>query len=97
MAYGGRLLVVGFASGRLPSLQVNRTLLGVYSVVGVHWLTFVQREPDQHAANMEELMGWVQDGLLRPRITATYPLVDGATALSRIADREVMGKVVLVP
>jgi NADPH2:quinone reductase len=97
MAYNGRLLVVGFASGRLPTLPVNRTLLGVYSVVGVHWLTFVQRNPSAHLANMVELMGWVRRGLLRPRVTSTYPLADGVAALRRIADRAAMGKVVLRP
>lgn len=97
MAYNGRLLVVGFTAGRLPAVAANRTLLGVYSVVGVHWLTFVQRQPEVHAANMTELMGWVRDGAFAPTVTDTLPLAEGVTALRRIADRRAMGKIVLIP
>lgn len=97
MAYNGRLLVIGFTAGQLPSIAANRTLLGVYSVVGVHWLTFVQREPEAHTANMGELMSWVREGTVTPRVTETLPLSDGVAALRRIADRQVMGKIVLVP
>lgn len=97
MAYRGRLLVVGFTAGRLPTVEAARTLRGAYSVVGVHWLTFVRREPDRHAANMDELIGWVREGALAPRVTRVLPLADGVTALRQIADRQVMGKIVLVP
>lgn len=97
MAYNGRLLVVGFTAGRLPMIAANKTLLGVYSVIGVHWLTFVQRQPEVHAANMDELMRWVCAGALVPKVTETLPLSDGAAALRRIADRQIMGKVVLIP
>lgn len=97
MAINGRLLVVGFASGRLPVLPVNLTLLKVYSLVGVHWLTFVKREPALHAANMREMLIWLERRALVPAVTSIVPLADGAAALRRLASREVLGKVVLVP
>jgi NADPH2:quinone reductase len=97
MAYNGRLLVVGFASGRLPTLPVNRTLLGVYSVIGVHWLSFVRRQPALHAANMDELMGWAERGTVVPRVTRTLPMSDGVAALTDLAERRALGKIVLIP
>lgn len=97
MAIEGRLLVVGFASGILPTLAVNMTLVKVYSVIGVHWLTFVQQHPEQHAANMGELANWLDSGKLTTTVTAVLPLSKGADALRRIARREAMGKIVLVP
>lgn len=97
MAFEGRLLVVGFASGDLPTLAVNMTLVKIYSVIGVHWLTFAQRRPDQHAANMVELVAWLEAGELATTVTATLPLGQGAEALRRIAQREAMGKIVLIP
>lgn len=97
MGYNGRLLVVGFTSGHLPTMAVNRTLLQVFSVVGVHWLSFVRREPDHHAANMVELAAWLESGALRPAVTEVMPMVDGVSVLRRLAARDVLGKVVLIP
>lgn len=95
MAVDGRLLVVGFASGRIPSLPVNLTLVKVYSVIGVHWLTFVKKNPELHAANMEELVTWVEQGLVSPPVSAVFPLSEGVSALKKIESRDVLGKVVL--
>ena len=97
MALDGRLLVVGFASGRLPVLPVNLTLVKAYAVVGVHWLTFVKRDPALHTVNMEELSGWLERGELRPHLETIVPLSSGVEALKRLANRELIGKLVLKP
>lgn len=95
MAVDGRLLVVGFASGRLPTLPVNLTLVKVYSVIGLHWLTFIKHQPVQHEANMEELFAWLERGVITPAISSVEPLSEGVAALKRLARREVMGKLIL--
>jgi NADPH2:quinone reductase len=60
MAWNGRLLVVGFASGRIPELPVNLTLVKGYSVLGVFWGSFTIKQPEDHAANMRELFQWFE-------------------------------------
>lgn len=97
MAIDGRLLVVGFASGRLPSLPVNLSLVKVYSVIGVHWLTFVKRHPVIHAGNMDQLSGWLERGELQPQINTIVPMSEGIEALKRLARRELIGKLLLIP
>jgi NADPH2:quinone reductase len=97
MAWDGRLLIVGFASGRIPTLPVNLTLVKGYSVVGVFWGEFTRREPDVHAANMRELFGWIETGQVRPVIDAVFPLTDGIAAIKKVTGRDVMGKVIVKP
>jgi NADPH2:quinone reductase len=97
MAWGGRLLVIGFASGRIPQLPVNLTLVKGYSVVGVFWGDFTRREPEAFQANMKELLGWYLDGRIKPLIEGTYPLADAASVLARIHARGSVGKLVLKP
>jgi NADPH2:quinone reductase len=96
MAPEGRLLVVGFASGEIPQVKVNRLLLRHLDVVGVNYgglLPFDQDFPGEAAA---ELMEWVRSGLLRPTVSRRYPLADGAQALEDLAARRTVGKAVLV-
>lgn len=97
MAWNGRLLVIGFASGRIPTLPINLTLVKGYSLVGVFWGTFTQKEPEAHAANMRELLQWCEQGLVRPVIDSVFPLAEGVKAIKKVTGRGVMGKVVLTP
>ncbi|WP_099864846.1 NADPH:quinone oxidoreductase family protein [Pararhizobium haloflavum] len=97
MARNGRLLVVGFASGRIPKLAVNLTLVKEYSVVGVFWGNFTAREPDLFSDNMQELFAWHAMGRVRPHIEGSHPLADAPNVLERILDRGTMGKSILVP
>lgn len=97
MRTGGRLLVVGFASGQIPALPVNLSLVLGYSLVGVNWLTFLRERPADHERTMGQLTGWLETGQLAPALTAVVKMAQGATALRRIANRDVMGKIVLVP
>ena len=97
VAWNGRYLVVGFAAGEIPSVPLNLLLLKGYSIVGVHWGGFVQREPVANAANMKQLMDWIAGGKLAPLVSARYPLSQAVDALFAMMRREVAGKVVIVP
>jgi NADPH2:quinone reductase len=96
-AWGGRLMVIGFAAGEIPKIPLNLTLLKGCDIRGVFWGAFVAREPQRHAANVKELMDWYIAGKIKPQIYATYPMKDVAKALGDIAARRVTGKVVLLP
>lgn len=97
MAWNGRLLVVGFASGTIPSLPVNLALVKGFSVVGVFWGAFTRKEPAAFAANVETLFAWVAEGRIRPLVSERLPLARAADALARIHARGTVGKLVLVP
>lgn len=97
MAWGGRLLVIGFASGQIPQLPVNLALVKGYSLVGVFWGTFTQKEPQVYAANVEELLGWLLAGKVKPVIEGEYPLADAGSVLARVLGRNATGKIILKP
>lgn len=95
LAPDGRFLVIGFASGDIPSVAFNQFLLRRIALVGVFWGNFAKAEPARNAVNMEELLGWYSQGKLRPHISETYPLDEFQTALSRVMSRQAKGKVVI--
>ncbi|MEQ5838319.1 NADPH:quinone oxidoreductase [Paraburkholderia acidicola] len=97
IGWRGRYLVVGFANGEIPKLPLNLTLLKGASLVGVFWGDFAKREPQRNAAAFKELLGWMQQGKLRPFISARYSLEDTGRALRDMAERRVTGKIVIVP
>jgi NADPH2:quinone reductase len=97
IAWRGRYLVVGFANGEIPKLPLNLMLLKGASVVGVFWGDFAKREPKANAAAMQELMGWLASGKIKPHISARYGLAHTAQALNEMAARKVTGKVVIQP
>lgn len=97
IAWKGRFLVVGFAGGEIPRIPLNLTLLKGCSIVGVFWGAFTEREPQRNAQNLRELMDWLAQGVLKPHISATYPLERAADALYDMLNRKVLGKAVLVP
>jgi NADPH2:quinone reductase len=96
-AWNGRFLVIGFAAGDIPRIPLNLALLRGCSIVGVFWGAFVGRDPQRHRANVAELVGWWQQGLLRPHTSGTYRLDQAGDALRELAERRAMGKVVVVP
>ena len=95
MAWGGRLLVIGFASGRIPSLPANLALLKGYALVGAAWGAFVDREPDGWREGLEQLFDWYRDGAVRVPVDEVLPLEQAQEALTRLAERRVRGKLVL--
>jgi NADPH2:quinone reductase len=97
MAWEGRFLVIGFAAGEIPRPPLNLTLLKSCDIVGVFWGAFVGRDPATHNENVNELLTWFEEGRIKPRISASYPLEDVAKALRDLSERRVKGKVVVVP
>ena len=97
IAWEGRFLVVGFAAGEIPKLPLNLVLLKSCDVRGVFGGSWTEREPEQHRANMNEMMNFAAERKLSAHVHATYPLADTARALNDIAARRVMGKAVLKP
>jgi len=95
MAWGGRLLVVGFADGAIPKFPVNLALVKGYSLVGVFWGTFTSKEPDVYRENMKELIGWYEAGTIKPHVGGRFQLADAAKALEHIHSRKAHGKIVL--
>jgi NADPH:quinone reductase len=95
MAWGGRLLVIGFASGDIPRLPLNLPLLKGCSIVGVSYGGFAEHEPARHLALLKELLQWLAEDRLRPAITSRRPLEEAAAALREIAARRAVGKIVL--
>jgi NADPH2:quinone reductase len=96
MAWNGRFLVIGFTSGDIPRIPLNLPLLKGCSIVGVFWGSFTVRDPQHSQENLHQLLDWLQDGTLRPRISARYRLEQAADALNDITQRRVIGKAILI-
>jgi NADPH2:quinone reductase len=97
IAWEGRFLVIGFAAGDIPKIPLNLALLKGCDIVGVFWGAFIERDPKGHQANMADLVRWASEGKLSAHVHAVYPLEKTAEALTAIAERKVMGKVILRP
>lgn len=95
IAWNGRMLVVGFASGTIPALPANLTLLKGASLVGVFWGSFAQRQPQDNAANFQQLFAWFAEGKIKPLVSQTYPLEKAADAINHLGQRKAVGKVVV--
>ena len=95
IAWNGRLLVIGFASGRIAEARTNIVLLKEMSVVGVAWGAFAFRDSAANRAYFEELFRWYGAGALKPRVSRHLPLADAAAALAAFQARSVVGKQVL--
>ena len=95
LAPEGRLVVIGFTEGRIPSVQVNRLLFRNVSVVGAAWGAFLAVEPQFFAAAPAALDEMIQQGAVAPVVGATLPLERAADALRLLENREALGKIVL--
>jgi NADPH:quinone reductase len=95
IAWRGRYLVTGFASGSIPNFTANVPLLKGASVIGVFWSGFAEKEPVQNAANMQQLIQWHIEGKIRQQIYKTYSLAEASHALQDLMDRKVIGKAVV--
>lgn len=96
IAWRGRYLVVGFASGPIPSLPLNLTLLKGASIVGVFWGDFARREPQANAQMMRTLADMYAKGQVKPMIDQTLPMNELPKAYAIMGSRSVKGKLVLV-
>lgn len=91
----GRLLVVGFASGRIPSIAANRILLKNISIVGVFWGSHIAAHPHYTAHTHDELMRMYQEGLIKPVIGARFPLPQAVDAFHAMTSRRLVGKAII--
>jgi NADPH:quinone reductase len=96
IAWRGRYLVVGFASGPIPALPFNLALLKGASIVGVFWGDFAKREPQANGAMMVELAQWYGAGKIKPVLDRTMPMAELKAAYAHMGSRGVMGKLVMV-
>lgn len=96
IAWRGRYLVVGFASGPIPALPLNLMLLKGASLVGVFWGDFARREAKANNAALAELAQWYAEGKVKPVIDSTVPMTDLKAAYAHMGSRGVKGKLVMV-
>ena len=94
-AWGGRLLVVGFAAGDIPKIPLNYALLSERAIVGVFWGAWAARDPEGQRRNMETMARWFAEGKINPVIDATISLSQIPDAIKRLMARQVKGKVVV--
>ncbi len=94
---GGRLVVVGFTAGDIPTVKVNRLLLRNTEVVGAGWGEWAWGNPGFMHGQWAELLDDIAAGRLAPPISATYPLAQATDAVGELAERRVTGKVVVRP
>ncbi|HEY1750163.1 MAG TPA: NADPH:quinone oxidoreductase family protein [Caulobacteraceae bacterium] len=95
MAWEGRFLVVGFPAG-IPRIPLNLTLLKSCDIAGVFWGAAVARDPKAHQQNVRELLELYEAGKIRPHVSEHYPLDRAAEAITHLASRKAMGKVVVM-
>jgi NADPH2:quinone reductase len=96
-AWGGRLVVIGFAGGTVQQIPANILLVKNVSVHGMYWGSNRQHAPQRLAAQFAELFAWALDGRIRPLVSHRYPLAEGAQALADLKARRTTGKVVIEP
>ncbi|MCU1604892.1 MAG: putative alcohol dehydrogenase, zinc-containing [Modestobacter sp.] len=97
IAFEGRLVVVGFTSGRIPEAPANHLLVKNYSVVGLHWGLYRKHDPAVFGQVHDQLTRLVEEGSIDPLVGEVLPLDQAPQALAKLADRSTVGKVVLVP
>ena len=97
IAWNGRLVVIGFASGRIPEVKANRILLKNIAVTGLHWGAHMVHDPARVAATFRALFDLYEAGKIKPVIFKRYSLDDVSTALGALASRKTYGKLIVAP
>jgi NADPH2:quinone reductase len=97
IAFGGRLLVVGFTSGRIASVSTNMPLIKGFSVVGVRAGEYGRQFPERGRENQAAIWKLAEQGRIRPRVDREYALADWQAAFEAMRDSRMVGKLVLVP
>lgn len=93
--WDGRLLVIGFASGRIPEAPANLALIKGCSIVGVFWGAFAARDPEKNRANFAALLALYEQGRLKPHVSSTFTLDQVPQAMQALLSRKTTGKVVI--
>jgi NADPH:quinone reductase len=95
IAWGGRLIVIGFASGRIPQAPANILLVKNIDVIGFYWGSYQARRPELLRDSYAKLLGWFEQGKLKPHVSAKFDLKNVAQAMEMLRQRKSTGKVVL--
>jgi NADPH:quinone reductase len=95
IAFEGRIVVVGFTSGRIPQAALNHVLIKNYSVVGLHWGLYAKRAPELISPAMRALLDLYEAGKIKPHISTRFPLSQAPRALATVAEGKSTGKVIL--
>lgn len=97
IGFDGRLLVIGFTSGRIPEVSVNMPLIKGFSVVGVRAGEYGRQFPERGRENQAAIWKLAEEGRVKPRVHAEVPLSDWREAFELLAGRQVIGKAVIRP
>ena len=97
IAWEGRLLTIGFASGRIPQAPANILLVKNISVIGVHWSNYRERQSELLRRSFDRIFAWISDGKLNPLVSRTFTLEEAPQALADLAGRRARGKIVVTP
>lgn len=97
IAWKGKYLVVGFAAGEIPKIPLNIVLLKGCQLIGIFWGAFIKNEPQLNTKNFMTIVKWFAEGKLKSRIHKEYPLEKIVEAMQVMINKEVKGKIVLIP
>ena len=95
IAWEGRIVIVGFASGTVPQIPANHLLVKNASVVGFYWGSYRKHDPERLRDGFRELFAWHRAGKIRPLVSQTLPIERAANAIRMLGERKVLGKLVL--
>lgn len=95
IAWGGRIVVIGFASGRVPQIPANIVLVKNIDVVGFYWGSYQAHKPELIGTSFTQLFAWFREGKLKPRVSAQFDLAEAAHGLELLHKRKATGKIVL--
>ena len=96
IAFEGRIVVVGFTSGTIPSPALNHALVKNYSILGLHWGLYLQRDHAVTAAAHDQLTEWATSGVIRPVVSQQVPFEEAPSALTRLGAGESTGRIVVL-
>jgi NADPH2:quinone reductase len=97
IGFNGRLLIIGFTSGRIPSISINMPLIKQYSIMGVRAGEYGRHFPEKGRENMAAITKLLAEGKIRPHVYKRFPLAQGVDAMRTLQDRSVIGKTVIEP
>jgi NADPH2:quinone reductase len=95
IAWGGRIIIIGFASGKIPQIPANIALVKNIDVIGFFWGSYQAHKPELPRESFRQLLRWFEEGKLKPHISEAFDLKEVATAMERLKQRKSTGKVVL--
>jgi NADPH2:quinone reductase len=97
LAWGGRIVIIGFASGKVPQIPANIALVKNVDVMGFYWGSYQAHRPGLLRSSVGQVFRWFEEGKLHPHVSNRFPLESAAEALGMLRDRKATGKVVITP